>query len=188
MHPAWRPLSALVVLVLVACGESSPPPERTAAAGEEPLAVYAVSYPLAWLAGRIGGEEVEVSFPAPPDVDPAFWSPDAETVAAYQRADIVFLNGAGYARWVQRAALPRSRLVDTGAAFEARWIPVDAAVTHGHGKKGEHTHGDFAPTFWLDPTLATEQARAIADALVEARPKSQTRIRARFEQLARELT
>ena len=156
--------------------------------GGEPLAVHAVSYPLAWLAERIGGEEVEVSFPAPPDVDPAFWSPDAATVAAYQRADIVFLNGAGYARWVQRAALPRSRLVDTGAAFEARWIPVDDAVTHGHGKKGEHTHGDFAPTFWLDPALAIEQARAIADALVRARPESQARIRARFEQLARELT
>lgn len=188
MKPARRPLAVLTALALAACGEPSAPPERTAAAGEEPLAVHTVSYPLAWLAGRIGGDEVAVSFPVPPDVDPAFWSPDAETVAAYQRADLVLLNGAGYAHWVQRAALPRSRLVDTAAGFEARWIPVDDALTHGHGMQGEHTHGGFASTTWLDPTLAIEQARAIADALARALPESETAIRARFEQVARELT
>ena len=35
------------------------------------LVVAAVNYPLAYMAERIGGDEVEVRFPAPPDVDPA---------------------------------------------------------------------------------------------------------------------
>jgi ABC-type Zn uptake system ZnuABC Zn-binding protein ZnuA len=88
--------------------------------------VYTVNYPLQYFAERIGGDRVDVRLPAPADVDPAYWSPGAETVAAYQGADLILLNGAGYAQWVQRASLPRAQRVDfltvmhrNAAAFEA---------------------------------------------------------------------
>ena len=136
-----------------------------------PLTVYVVHYPLRYFAERIGGEFVRVVFPAPTDVDPADWSPDAETVAAYQAADLVLLNGASYARWVQRASLPRARLVDTSAAFRDRLIAQDAATTHIHGPEGAHSHADVAFTTWLDPALAILQARAVANAFAEARPE-----------------
>jgi zinc transport system substrate-binding protein len=180
-------LSLVAATTLAACGESAAPRGPTVAEEEGPLAIYTVSYPLAWLAERIGGDRVAVAFPAPRDVDPAFWSPDGDTVAAYQDADLVLLNGAGYARWVRRAALPRSRLVDTSAGFEDRWIPVDHALTHGHGPDGEHTHGDWASATWLDPSLAALQARAIADALAKALPESESAIRERFGAVAGEL-
>ncbi|RLA05886.1 MAG: zinc ABC transporter substrate-binding protein, partial [Gammaproteobacteria bacterium] len=61
-----------------------------------------VNYPLAYFAERIGGEQVEVGFPVPADVDPAFWSPAADAVAAYQAADVIILNGATYAKWVPK--------------------------------------------------------------------------------------
>ena len=63
---------------------------------------------------------IEVVFPAPADVDPAYWSPGGEIVADYQQADLILLNGAGYAGWVSRASLPRAAKVDTGAAFADR--------------------------------------------------------------------
>ncbi len=81
-------------LMLAACSETAISPEFTDDRDER-LVVYAVNYPLAWLAERIGGEFVAVVLPWPADVDPAFWSPDAETVAAYQRADLIILNGGG---------------------------------------------------------------------------------------------
>ncbi len=177
----------MVALILAACGETATAPE-IAGDRDEKLVVYAVNYPLAWLVERIGGADVAVVLPAPAGVDPAFWSPDAETIAAYQRADLVVLNGAGYARWVSRAALPRSRIVDTSAAFADRWISVEDASTHGHGPEGEHTHQGWASTTWLDPTLAVEQGRAITGALVTALPEDEVAIRARFEQVAGELT
>jgi len=165
--------SLLAVAALLACG----PGERAdevrhvdpEAAG--PLTVYVVNYPLRYFAERIGGELVRVVLPAPADVDPAHWSPDAETVAAYQAADLILLNGAGYARWVQRASLPRARLLDTSASFRDRLIAQDAATTHIHGPEGAHSHTDLAFTTWLDPALAILQARAVADAFAEARPE-----------------
>jgi zinc transport system substrate-binding protein len=65
-----------------------------------------VNYPLQYFVQRIGGELVDVSFPAPRGVDPAEWMPDIDTVAEYQQADVILLNGAGYARWLRRMSLP----------------------------------------------------------------------------------
>ena len=93
--------SLLALAALLACGsgERADEARRTGPEAAEPLTVYVVNYPLRYFAERIGGELVRVVFPAPADVDPAHWSPDAETVAAYQAADLILLNGAGYARW-----------------------------------------------------------------------------------------
>jgi hypothetical protein len=38
--------------------------------------------------------------------------PDTETIAAYQAADLILINGADYAKWTTKVSLPRSRLVD----------------------------------------------------------------------------
>jgi len=179
---------AVAALLLGACGEPTSTPELLARDGDERLVVYTVNYPLAWLAERIGAERVAVVFPVPAGVDPAFWSPDGEAVAAYQRADLVLKNGAGYGRWVSRASLPRSRIVDTSAGFEDRWLPIDDATTHGHGPEGDHTHLGWASTTWLDPTLAIEQARAIAAAFRAELPDSEEANREQFEQVIRELT
>ena len=69
--------------------------------------VYTVNYPLQYFAERIGAEHVEVAFPAPSGVDPAFWKPDSDILRQYQQADLVLLNGAGYAGWVEKVSLPR---------------------------------------------------------------------------------
>ena len=48
--------------------------------------------------------------PIPQDVDPAFWNPDVQAILAYQQADLILLNGAGYAKWVPQTTLSRSRI------------------------------------------------------------------------------
>jgi zinc transport system substrate-binding protein len=163
------------------------PAPPAAAAAAAPLVVYTVNYPLAYFAERIGGEHVEVVFPAPPDVDPAEWSPDAETIARFQAADLILLNGADYAKWVPRASLPPSRLVDTSASLRDRLVPLEGTVTHSHGPQGEHTHSGWASTLWLDPTMALEQGGAIRDALAAARPEAAGDFDSGLEGLARDL-
>jgi zinc transport system substrate-binding protein len=157
------------------------------AASDAPLVVFTVNAPLATFAERIGGDAVEVSFPAPPDVDPAFWSPAPEVVAAYQQADLVLRNGAGYASWVGRASLRSRRLVDTSAAFQERLIAIEDEVVHQHGPEGKHSRAAFAFSVWLDPRLAILQARAIAAAFAERRPGEKAGFEARLAGLEAEL-
>jgi zinc transport system substrate-binding protein len=130
----------------------------TAGAGakdaDAPLSVYVVNYPLQYFAEQIGGPDVRVVFPAPADGDPVFWKPSPEQIAAYQKADLILLNGASYAKWVAHVSLPASRMVDTSASFTDQFIPLEDQVTHSHGMSGKHEHDDVAFTTWLDPQQA----------------------------------
>ena len=168
-------VAAVVALVLAGCAEERPAAGELGRDTAAPLEVYVVSYPLRYLAERIGGADVRVSFPAPPDVDPADWMPDAETVAAYQSADLILLNGAGYARWVALASLPKRHIVDVAAGMSERLIERKDTLTHAHGSTGTHSHEGFVATLWLDPSLATLQARNVATALGRARPDAEAR-------------
>jgi len=134
------------------------------------LTVYVVSYPLQYFAERIGGEYVNVVFPAPADVDPAYWMPDTPTIAAYQQADLILLNGVGYAKWVNKVTLPRFRMINTSAEFKDQYIEAAEILTHSHGSKGEHAHEALAFTTWVDFSFAAKQAKAIAAALSRKRP------------------
>ena len=140
-----------------------------AAAAEDRLRIATVNYPLAYFAERIAGDRATVTFAAPADEDPAFWQPSVDALLAYHDADIIALNGAGYAKWLATAALPRGRLLDTGAAYADRLITLKGA-THSHGPAGEHSHAGTAFTTWLDFDQAAAQARAIADRLARLRP------------------
>jgi len=151
------------------------------------LVIYTVNYPLAYFAERIGNDLVEVYFPTPGGEDPAFWSPDADTIAAYQGADLILLNGAGYAKWVDRAALPSSRVVNTSGGFTEQLLPIEGTVTHSHGPEGEHEHGDLAFTTWLDPELAIQHAQAIEAAIAVLRPDDEPEIGQRMESLRSDL-
>lgn len=151
------------------------------------LTVYTVNYPLRYFAERIGGPYIRVRFPAPPEGDPAFWEPGVEQIAAYQQADLILLNGAAYAKWVQRVSLPESRLVDTSAALADRYIPLADQASHSHGAAGEHQHGEVAFTTWLDPQHAIRQAAAIRDALVRVRPEAEAVFQQRFASLQHDL-
>jgi len=182
-----RPLTiAAILMLLVACSSD----ERAPASDAEKWAmpgVYAVNYPLAYFAERIGADSVEVAFPAPADVDPAMWVPAVDTIAGYQGADLVLLNGAGYAAWVQRVTLSQSRLVDTSAEFAERLIPVENDLTHSHGPAGDHSHGGTAFTTWLDAGFAIEHASAVLNALSRLQPENATDYRDRFDGLEQQL-
>ena len=162
-------------------GDASP------SSSDAKLLVYTVNYPLQYFAERIGGELVRVEFPATADGDPAFWSPDAAAVAAYQKADVILLNGAGYAKWTDRVTLPPAALVNTSESFESEYIYIQNAVTHSHGPEGEHSHGEAAFTTWLDPKLAVRQADAIRGAFTSARPGDEASFQEGFDSLEHDL-
>jgi zinc transport system substrate-binding protein len=180
----------LVLLIGMCCmiGSCSPEPDqsRSSSKGDKPV-VYTVNYPLAYFAQRIGGDFVDVHFPGPIEEDPAYWQPDSATIAQYQSADMILLNGAGYAKWMEMVSLPTSRCVNTSSAFKDQYIELDDDLTHSHGPAGEHAHGGLAFTTWLDFSLAAQQAQAIKDALVKGAPEHTADFEANCADLAKDL-
>lgn len=173
------------ILFLTGCQERADP--ESAQAEAAPLSIYVVNYPLQYFAERIGGSSVTVHFPAPGDGDPAEWEPDDETILQYQQADIILLNGAGYANWVEQVSLPEGATVNTSRNIRDRFLEVEDAITHSHGPHGTHTHAGTAFTTWLDPLLATEQARVVKEVLTERIPAGREDFEQRFQALASDL-
>ena len=132
-------------------------------AAQDERTVVAVNYALSYFAERILDTDAEVIFPVPEDADPSFWNPSIAAISTMQRADLILLNGAGFATWTTKASLPRSKIVNTSRGFEEQYIKTET-VTHSHGADGEHSHTGTATYMWLDPELAVLQAQAIAAA------------------------
>jgi zinc transport system substrate-binding protein len=83
----------------------------------------------------IAGDHAEVVFPATPDTDPAFRRPDSKSISDFQQADLILLNGAGYAIWISRVSLPWRKMVDTSAGFREGYISTEGGMTHSHGRE-----------------------------------------------------
>jgi zinc transport system substrate-binding protein len=136
----------------------------TLAQAQDRPRVVTVNYPLQYFAEQLLGDTADVDFPVPADADPSFWRPTISDISAIQSADLIILNGAAFATWVDRVSLPRSKVVNSTAAIEDRFI-VTESITHSHGEGDAHSHEGLASYVWLDPTLAVAQAEAIAAAI-----------------------
>ncbi len=184
---AMKPLHLILpLLLLVGCKPAADTGKPSAESKGKPQ-VYTANYPLAYFAQRLGGDAVEVKFPAPADEDPAFWQPDEATVAAYQGADLILMNGATYSKWAEKVTLPQSKMVDTSAAFRDKLIQTANAVTHSHGPAGEHSHGGTAFTTWIDLQQAIAQAQAVQEAFAKKWPEQSVKFQGSFEALKKEL-
>jgi len=159
----------------------------TAAVANERLRIYTVNYPLQYFAQRIAGDDAEVVFPAPGDIDPAFWKPDVQTVGAYQGADLILLNGANYAKWINRVSLPRRRLVNTSAGFAENYIDAGSGMAHSHGGGAAHAHAGIAFTTWLDFRQSLRQADSIRQAIIRKRPQLKAEVDKNFAMLESDL-
>jgi zinc transport system substrate-binding protein len=149
--------------------------------------VYVVNYPLKYFTQRIAGNHVQVVFPAPPDEDPAFWKPDVETISAFQAADLIVINGATYAKWLEKTSLPKAKVVNTSAGFQDQYIEIKDSVTHSHGPAGEHAHTGTAFTTWLNFRFAAQQAKAIEAALSRLLPAQQATFAKQYASLEKDL-
>jgi len=181
-----RWLSALLMAVgvcVIGCDRSRPAiPPPTEVDG----VVRATSAPVGWLTERIAGGLVPVEMLCPEGQSPETWRPPPDTIARYQRAALIVVNGADLESWVYTAPLPRSRLVLTAPSIEGELLVVKGE-THSHGPSGEHAHDEVLGHTWLDPLNATAQAGAIARALGDAFPTHAAAFRKNYEELAAEL-
>jgi zinc transport system substrate-binding protein len=174
----------LVVIVLFSCDGKISIKQNSV---QDKISVITVNYPLYYFADRIAGDLVNLQYIIPKDVDPAYWIPNEKELEVYQSSDIIVINGANYAKWMDDVSLPSSRIVNTAATFESELILLKNLASHNHGPEGEHEHGGFAFTTWLDFKLALKQAEAVRAILVNKLPTEKLKINKNFEALKSEL-
>ncbi len=181
-------LITLPLLLSVACkkAEKSEATSSGDSATAKPI-VYTTFYPTQYFTQRIAGDLVEAVCPVPSEEDAIFWEPDAEMIGRYQKADLIVLNGAGFAKWVAQATLPESRVVDTAKPFAAEFITYENAVVHKHGNEGAHSHEGIDGHTWVDPVNAKIQAGVLRDALVRRWPEHKGAFENGFASLAADL-
>lgn len=166
----WHVIIGVVFLLTVGCGDEKEADPAKAEKSDRPT-IAVVNYPLAYFAERLAGDFADVLFEAPVDEDPAFWTPNDAQVAKIQKANLIFLNGASYAKWTDTTSLPFEVTVDTALAFEDKLIEVEGALTHTHAGDDEpHSHAGTAFTTWLDMKQAAAHAEAMAEAIIEEWP------------------
>jgi zinc transport system substrate-binding protein len=149
--------------------------------------VASVNYPLYYFAQRIGGDQIEALLPVSPEGDPAYWKPTEAGISLFQKADLILLNGAGYAKWIEKVSLPTSKMHNTSESFKKYYIELHEGITHSHGPEGDHVHKGYAFTTWLNLKFAIEQAAAVTTKLVQILPEQKEYFEMNFQELKTDL-
>jgi len=178
-------LLATVGILAIGCQSSTSNQKQAENTG--PIKVAVTNYPLSYFAKQIATTEYMISFPIPGGGDPAYWNPDNIGLAAFQKAELILINGAGYEKWIEKVSLPQSKIVNTSKSFAAKYIEVSEGSTHSHGPEGEHEHIGYAFTTWLNFKYAATQAHAVKDALAKLLPEQEDTLSIRFDALKEQL-
>ena len=158
----YKLLIVISLLLLVSCNEKKDPSKK--------LSVAVTSYPVYWLVETISGKSVDIIYNVPEDIDPAFWKPKDSDIAAMQNADLIFINGATYEKWMSSVELPYSKVVNTSKDSKNMFIIIKDAEVHEHnGVKNSHDGTDF--NIWLDAYIFSRQADEVLKQLIKLKPE-----------------
>ncbi len=173
-------------LTLASCGN-----DDTSSAG---TTVVASSYPFAYVAEQVGGDEVDVDNLTSPGVEPHDIELAPKQVAAVQDADLaIYETGFQPAvdDAVEEADLSEDAALDVADVVTLRETSEEHAHEgdehaheedeHAHEEDGhaheededsghDHDHGGIDPHVWLDPTNMIAIAEAVQDRLSQADP------------------
>ena len=187
-------LTAVVILSTFLAGSmvgcKAPSDEGTSNQSVDHPVIAVSTYPLKYFCEQIAGDLIEVQFPLDTEdelQDPANWNPSVAAVRLMQKADRVFVNGAGYEKWLPTVTLSESSIIDTSHSIRDRLITLTGDVIHQHGPQGDRSGAGTASRTWLNPEFAIIQARCIADELIRLDPKHSTDFEDNFSRLEKQL-
>ncbi|MCD9152927.1 metal ABC transporter substrate-binding protein [Aeromicrobium duanguangcaii] len=166
-------------LSLTACGTEAKDDGRTQ--------VVASFYPAAFLAERVGGDDVQVTTLTSPGVEAHDLELTAKQVVKVNEADVVvYLDHFQPAvdKALEDADRPADTTVNIAAGVPELHEGEDADEhedDHGHG------HGGDDPHVWLDPENMITAAGHVRDALIAADPERRDEFEANTDALVAEL-
>ncbi|MEU5878548.1 zinc ABC transporter substrate-binding protein [Spirillospora sp. NPDC047279] len=173
-------LATAALLGLTACGDAGADSGRTS--------VVASFYPMAWLAGKVGGEHVEVRTLTKPGAEPHDLELTGRQIADVGDADYtVYVKGVQPA--VDDAVAKHAKDKALDAASVVKTLPVAGDDREHEGEGDGHAHEtEYDPHIWLDPSRMATIATTLGDRLAAADPANAAAYKANAKTVAAELT
>ncbi len=183
MKTSFALLLLLILLPVVMAGCNSA--EKPDIYADEPIRIVTTIFPLADLIGKLGGDQVEVSYLLPSGASPHTFEPTTEQARLVAKARLFVYIGAGLDNWAVE-------LTKTGnkdlAVMELAGL---VTLAEGYGcNNQDHDHEAGAdPHFWLDPILVSSQLLpGIYDQLCLIAPEKRPLFRENLINMQAELT
>ena len=117
------------------------------------LKIFASFYPIYDFVKKIGKDRVDVSTIVPASIEPHDFEPTARQIIELQKADVIFINGAGFESWINK--IGNEAVVDL-----SKELPV------------ENIGSTPDPHIWLDPNLVKSYSKTIFEKLVSLDPQN----------------
>jgi zinc transport system substrate-binding protein len=111
------------------------------------LKIFASFYPIYDFVKKIGKDRVDVSTIVPASIEPHDFEPTAKQVIELQKADVIFINGAGFESWINK--IGNANVVDL-----SKDLPI------------ENIGSTPDPHIWLDPNLVKAYSKTIFEKLI----------------------
>jgi len=147
----------------------------------------AAFYPLAWVTGRVAGNDWQVTNLTAAGAEPHDLSLDIGQTAEVSRADLIVLQHdfQPAVDTTVEANAPDVALIDAAEVVDLLETS-EHAEEEGHEEE-EDDHGDADPHFWQDPLMMADLAEAVADQMGEIDPDRATAYADRAAELRGEL-
>ncbi len=117
------------------------------------LKIFASFYPIYDFVKKIGKDRVDVSTIVPANIEPHDFEPTARQIIELQKADVIFINGAGFESWINKIGNPI--VIDL-----SKDLPI------------ENIGSTPDPHVWLDPNLVKTYSKAIFEKLISLDPQN----------------
>ncbi len=117
------------------------------------LKIFSSFYPIYDFVKKIGKDRVDVSTIVPAGIEPHDFEPTAKQIIELQKADVIFINGAGFESWINK--MGNATVVDLSKDLPA-----------------ENLGSTQDPHIWLDPILVKTYSKTIFEKLISLDPQN----------------
>lgn len=147
--------------------------------GAEKIKVLTTFSPIYCFTKNVAGNLAEVNNLLPENVGPHDYMMRPQDAKKISAADVIVFNGLGLEEFLEQALKINGKALRIDTSAKIKILRSSETLNHQaeeHHHAGEedhahHHHGLENPHIWLDPLLAVQQVKAIAQGLAKADPK-----------------
>lgn len=152
--------------------------------GAEKIKVLTTFSPIYCFTKNVAGNLAEVNNLLPENVGPHDYMMRPQDAKKISAADVIVFNGLGLEEFLEQALKINGKALRIDTSAKIKILRSSETLNHeeeyfSHERKEDdgHNHSGYGsgnPHIWLDPLLAVEQVKAIAQGLAKADPENAT--------------